>query len=370
MTVTTDNPTSGDEVAAAAEEIVGRIFTEGVGAFHLLCVHLGNELGLYRALDEGGPLTAAQLAERTGLDRWYVREWLQAEATAGLVTVDGDVDGGGCVLVAGVRWALVQESSPVYMGGLGAALAAAGGVLPKLVEAFRTGEGVAYAEYGPGAVTAQAALNRPAFVNSLVAEWLPAMPDVLARLQDTDQPARVADLGCGVGWAAIELARAFPHIHVDGIDSDDESISRARRNAAEQGVADRVDFEVNDISTERSAASCYDVAFFFECLHDLGHPVEALRAAREALAPGGTVVVMDERVAETLPPPGDPVETFFAAASVLWCLPQGRVDHDSEAPGTVMRPDTLRQLAARAGYGAVDILPIEHPFWRFYRLVP
>lgn len=367
MTMTTQ--ASGD-VAASAEEIVERIFTEGVGALHLLCVHLGNELGLYRALDEAGPLTAAQLAERTSLDRWYVREWLQAEATAGLVKTDGDVDSGSFVLATGVREALVEESGPFYTGGLGTALAAAGGVVPKLVEAFRTGEGVPYSEYGPGAVTAQAALNRPAFVNSLVAEWLPAMPDVLARLQDTGRPACVADLGCGVGWAAIELARAFPHIRVEGIDNDDESIRRARRNAADHGVADRVAFEVDDISAERPPSSRYDVVFFFECLHDLSHPVEALAAARDALAPGGTVIVMDERVGETLPPPGDPVETFFAAVSVLWCLPQGRAEHDSQTPGTVMRPDALRRLATTAGYRSLDILPIEHPFWRFYRLVP
>lgn len=369
MTVTIDNQETAD-AAAAAEQIVGRLFTEGVGAFHLLCVHLGHELGLYRSLAEAGPLTAAQLAEAAGLDRWYVREWLQAEATAGLVTVDGDVDSGTFSLAAGVREALVEETSPFYMGGLGAAVAAAGGVVPKLLEAFRTGEGVAYAEYGPGAVTAQAALNRPAFTNSLVAEWLPALPDVLARLEDRANPARVADLGCGVGWAAIELARAFPHVRVDGVDSDDESISRARRNAAAHGVADRVDFEVHDITTERAAAAPYDAVFFFECLHDLGHPVEALGAARKTLAPGGVVIVMDERVGETMPPAGDPVETFFATASVLWCLPQGRVDHDSQAPGTVMRPDTLRQLATEAGYRSVDIVPIDHPFWRFYRLTP
>jgi 2-polyprenyl-3-methyl-5-hydroxy-6-metoxy-1,4-benzoquinol methylase len=239
-----------------------------------------------------------------------------------------------------------------------------------VVGAFRTGDGVAYAEYGPEAVEAQAALNRPAYSNSLVAEWLSAVPDVLARLQDTARPARVADLGSGVGWSSIELARAFPHIRVDGIDADDESISRARRNAAEHGVAERVDFEVGDISAERPAGPRYDLVLFLEVLHDLGHPVEALTAARNLLAPGGTVLVMDERVADTLPEPGDPVETFFATISVLWCLPQGRVDHDSEAVGTILRPNTLRELASKAGYRSADVLPIEHPFWRFYRLMP
>ncbi len=370
MTVTNDADTSAAEATEAAEEIVGRLFTEGVGAFHLLCVHVGGKLGLYRALADADGLTAADLAAATGLDQWYVREWLQAEATAGLVTLDGDVDTGRAALAPGVREALVDETSPFYMAGIGAAVAAAGATLPKVVDAFRTGDGVPYAEYGPDAVEGQAAMNRPSFVHSLVAEWLPAMPDIAARLQDESNPARVADLGCGVGWAAIELAKAFPHIHVDGVDSDDESISRARRNAADHGTSDRVTFEVGDISAPRPDDARYDAVFFFECLHDLSHPVEALAAARAALNDGGSVIVMDERVGESMPSPGDPVETFFATASVLWCLPQGRVDHDSTAVGTVMRPDTLRALAAKAGFDDVTVLPIDHPFWRFYQLKP
>lgn len=368
MTIT-ETPPSAEE-AKAAEELVGRLFTEGVGAFHLLCVHVGRKLGLYDALLADGPLSAGELAARTDLDRWYVREWLQAEAVAGLVTIDGDVDTGRCALAPGVAAALVEQTSPFYMGGLPTAAAAAGATVGKVIDAFRSGDGVPYADYGPDAVEAQAALNRPSFANSLVAEWLPAMPDILDRLGDTTKSARVADYGCGLGWAAIELAKTYPHIRVDGIDSDEHSISRARRNAVDHGVADRVNFEVGDISASRKDAPRYDAIFFFECLHDLAHPTEALSAARAVLAAGGSVIVMDERVGETMPPPGDPVETFFATASVLWCLPQGRVERDSEATGTVMRPDTLRALAAKAGFGAVDIVPIDHPFWRFYRLMP
>jgi 2-polyprenyl-3-methyl-5-hydroxy-6-metoxy-1,4-benzoquinol methylase len=353
---------------AAAEALTGRLFGEGVGAFHLLCVHIGSKLGLYRALGDGEPLTAAELADRLGLDRWYVREWLQAEATAGLVTVDGDVDSGRFALAPGAHEALVDETNPFYVGGLGTALAAAGATVSRVVEAFRTGEGVPYADYGPDAVEAQAALNRPAFANALVAEWLASVPDVQARLADAVRPARIADFGCGAGWASIELARAFPLIRVDGIDSDVESIRQARLNAAEHGVAERVDFEVGDISADRPGSPGYDLVVFFEVLHDLSYPVEALVSARKSLAPGGTVIIMDERVAEAMPPAGDLVETFFATASVLWCLPQGRVEHDSQAVGTIMRPDTLRGLAAKAGYQSVEILPIEHPFWRFYRL--
>jgi hypothetical protein len=98
------------------------------------------------------------------------------------------------------------------------------------------------------------------------------------------------------------------------------------------------------------------------------HPVEAISQAKAALAEGGTVIVMDERVGETLIA-GDPTQTFFATASVLWCLPQGRVEPDSEAVGTVMRPSRFRGIARKAGWSDIEILPIDHPFWRFYRLI-
>src|SRR6516162_3089477 len=235
----------------------------------------------------------------------------------------------------------------------------------------RTGAGVPYAAYGPDGVSAQSALNRPAFVNSLVADWLPQLPDVLARLQEEADPARVADLACGTGWAAIELAKAFPHIRVDGLDNDEASVAIGRQHAADHGVADRVDLEVADLADESADWSPrYDLVLLIECVHDLPRPVEALRHARAAVRPGGTVLVVDERAAESFTAPGDEIERFFAAASAIWCLPQGRVGPDPEPVGTLIRPAVMLDLARRAGYADGQILPIEHPVWRFYRLVP
>ncbi len=353
--------------AETVEELAGRLFMEGVAAFHLSTVYLGVKLGLFTALSEKDPIAAAELANATGLDPWYVREWLQAEVTAGLVIADDDeLTEARFTAAPGVHETLVQETSPAYLGGLPLALGAVGGVLPDLLDAFRTGAGVPYPSYGEDAVEAQAAMNRPAFVNQLVAEWLPAIPDLHARLLDTSRPARVADVGCGLGWAAIELAKAFPHIHVDGYDSDEESVSRARHNAADNGVVDRVTFQVVDAAAGGYGDREYDAILFFECVHDMAHPAAALAAARRSLASGGTVIVMDERVAESMNP-GDPAEIFFATASVLWCLPQGRVDTTSQAPGTVMRPAVFEAIARKAGYVGVEVLDIDHPFWRFYR---
>jgi len=363
--------TATEIASSATERLVGRIFTAGVEAAELCTVYLGVHLGLYRALAQS-PATAAELAARTSCDERYLREWLQGQAVAGLLTVDGvDPTTARFALADGTYDVLVAETAPTYLGGLADIVAAAGRVLPQLVAAYRTGDGVPYSAYGPDGVGAQSALNRPAFVNSLVAEWLPQMPDLLARLRDTAHPARVADLGCGTGWAAIELAKAFPHIAVDGRDNDEASIAIGRANAVDQRVSDRVSLEVVDIADESADWSPrYDLAMFVECVHDFPRPVEALRHARAATRPGGTVLVVDERAAETFTAPGDEVERFFAAASAIWCLPQGRVGPDPEPVGTLIRPQTMRDLAHRAGYTGVQIVPIDHPFWRFYRLTP
>jgi len=356
---------------SAVEALAGRIFSTGVGAAELCTAYLGIHLGLYRSL-AASPATSAALAERTGCDERYVREWLTAQAVAGLLTTTGpDPASAEFELAEGTYEVLVDETSPAYLGGLADVVAAAGRVLPLLADAYRTGAGVPYAAYGPDGVSAQSALNRPAFVNSLVADWLPQLPDVLARLRDEDRPARVADLGCGTGWAAIELAKAFPQVRVDGRDNDEASIAIGRQHASDHGVAERVNLEVTDLADESADWSPrYDLVLFVECVHDFPRPVEALRHARAALRPGGTVLVVDERAAETFTAPGDEIERFFAAASTIWCLPQGRVGQDPEPVGTLIRPAAMRDLARRAGYDDAVIVPIEHPVWRFYRLVP
>jgi ubiquinone/menaquinone biosynthesis C-methylase UbiE len=361
---TIDQPTD----TAAAEHLVGRLFGATLGTAELFNTRLGIVHDLYGALARSGPLTAGELADVTGVELRYLLDWLQGQAISGLLILDGDEVATGCyALAAGVFEVLLDETNPYYAGGMAAIPVAIGKAYPLVEESFRTGAGVPYAAYGTEAVCAQEALNRPAFVNSLVPEWLPALPDVQAALT---KGARVADLGTGAGWSAIELARAYPQIQVDGYDNDEDSISRARRNAAEHGVSERVTFEVRDIAAVAARGPRYDLVTFFECLHDLAYPIDALAAARQALRPGGTVLVMDERVQESLTVPGDEVERFFAAAGVVWCTPQGRVERDSQVIGPVLRPAKLREIAAAAGFGTVETLPIEHPFWRFYQLQP
>lgn len=355
------------ETPSAVEELTGRLFMEGLGAAHMFTLYLGVHLGLFAALATEPGLTAAKLAAATGTDPRYAAEWAQAECAAGLLVTDnGDPKTGRLTLADGVTDVLVDEVNPAYLGGLPRAVAAVGAATASLVEAYRTGAGVPLSAYGPEVVTAQAQLNRPGYIHELAQSWIPAMPDVEARLRDTAHPARVADIGCGVGWASIELAKAFPGARIDGLDADPESIDQARVNAKEHGVDGRVEFRVIDGASGYGDAE-YDVVFFFECLHDFGRPVEGLAAARRAVRPGGAVIVMDERTADA-PQVGDPVESFFAGFSALWCLPQSMTVPDCEAPGTIMRQSTLGDFARRAGWTGYDVVPIEHPMFRFYRL--
>jgi 2-polyprenyl-3-methyl-5-hydroxy-6-metoxy-1,4-benzoquinol methylase len=238
--------------------------------------------------------------------------------------------------------------------------------VPRLVSAFRTGEGVGWEDYGNDMREAQAAINRPAFMTSLVTEWFAAVPDLDARLR-SDPPARIADVACGFGWSSIAMAKGYPKVEVTGLDLDEPSIDAARRNPEAVALGDRVRFEVRD-AADLALAGRFDLVTILEALHDMSHPVDALRAARALLADGGSVIVVDERVAEAFTAPGDDVERIMYGWSVLSCLPGGRTAEGSAATGTVMRPATLRAYGEAAGFTSIEILPIEHDFFRFYRL--
>jgi SAM-dependent methyltransferase len=368
--------------AEQTEAFVGRLFEATLGAIDLLAIYLGDQLGLYRALAGGGPATSTELAARTGTHERFVREWLEQQAVSdilevGSLAVDSDEGGGadGAArryrLPAARAEALLSEESLAYFAPLPRFLVATARQADALLQAYRTGSGVPYTAYGADAREAQAAFNRPAFANLLGSAWLPTIPDVHARLLAAP-PARVADIGCGAGWSSIAIARAYPNVQVDGFDSDAASIELARRNAAAAGVGDRVSFQVRD-AADPALAGTYDLVVAFETIHDMARPVGALRSMRRLAGERGAVLVMDERVGETFTAPGDPVERLFYGSSILFCLPTGMADGTPEQPsagtGTVMRPAVVRRYATEAGFREVEILPIEHDMFRFYRLV-
>jgi 2-polyprenyl-3-methyl-5-hydroxy-6-metoxy-1,4-benzoquinol methylase len=370
MTMTTDE-TSAEQVIERRDALIGRLFQATLGMMDLFNIYLGDRLGLYRALASGGSARVAELAARAGINERYAHEWLEQQAVTGILEVDDpglDAAERRYSLPAGHDEVLLDVDSLQYLAYVSRFAVSIGGAMPGLLDAFRTGGGVSWAAFGPDAREAQAEQNRPIFLSLLGSEWLPQVPDVHARLGAT-LPARVADIACGAGWSSIALAKAYPNARVDGFDLDEPSIDLARANAAEHGVSDRVSFKVQDVA-DPSLAGQYDLVMGFEMLHDLSQPVEALRSMRGLLAEGGAVIIMDERVADQFTAPGDEQERLYYGFSTLCCLPAGMADQPTAATGTVMRPDTLRQYASEAGFASVEILPIEHDLFRFYRLIP
>lgn len=370
----TETTTLEADTEAAIGEYAERVFTTGLAALEAVSMSLGRELGLYEALVDDDGLTAGGLASRCGIDARYAREWLEQQAAAGFVDVaepSSDADSRRFALSPAAQECLLRPESLASVGPLLDLLPSVVRVFPtRLVEAFRTGGGIPYADYALH--DAQGDFNRPAFVNLLATDWLPAVPGAVATL--ATGRARVAEIGCGEGWAAISIARAYPGTEVDGFDNDEASIAAARKHAVEAGVADRVRFEVDDVTADlpsRVTPGSYDLVLAFEMIHDLAEPVEALATMRRLGKPDAAHLVVDERVAETFEAPCDnPVERLMYAASVLHCLPVGRAGSPSAATGTVMRPATFAGYAEAAGFSRVDVLPVEHELFRFYHLVP
>ncbi|MBA2326375.1 MAG: class I SAM-dependent methyltransferase [Actinobacteria bacterium] len=355
---------------ARRDAFAERMLGQAIGALEVLGVYLGVRLGLYRALADGDAHNPGDLSGAAGVHPRYAREWLEEQAVAGILTADDsdDPDTRRFTLPPEHADVLVNELGPAYLAPASLLVTGIAGVLPRLVDAYRTGTGISFGEYGADVRDGQAAFNRPMFVGDLGGEWIPAMPDVHERLR-ADPPARVADVGCGAGWSTIGLKQAYPKIEAHGIDLDGASIADARRNAKEAGLDGAVSFEVCD-AADPALAGRYDLVCILEALHDMSRPVEALAVARALLADGGSVLVVDERVADAFTAPGDEVERMMYGWSILHCLPVGLAEQPSAATGTVMRADTVRRYAADAGLSQVEVLPVENDFFRLYRLRP
>jgi 2-polyprenyl-3-methyl-5-hydroxy-6-metoxy-1,4-benzoquinol methylase len=356
----------GHGVAATEEALTTRLIESTVHALELYGIHLGKELGLYATLHARGSLTPGELAESAGIAPRYAREWLEQQAVAGLLEVStaaSEPDRRRYSLPPEHVNALVNEEHPSHLAPLAQMVAGIGGALDRVVHAYRTGDGVAYPHFGGAFRRGQAGINRPAFVSDLVQTWIPAAPDIHAALRTT--PLRVADVGCGVGWSTTTIARAFPNAEVIGFDLDEASVHDARDAAAAQGVSVR--FECRD-AVELADEGPFDLIFVVEALHDMSRPREVLAALRETLAPGGSVLLADEKVADHFHAPGDELERLMYGWSIVHCLPVSLAEQPSAAIGTVIRADTVRALARAAGFAEIEVLPVDAGFFRLYRL--
>ena len=350
------------------DALAERLFGALLGAIDIQNVYLGDRLGLYAALAEGGPTTSKELASRAGIAERYAREWLEQQAVGAIIDCDdasAAADARRYTLPPEYAEVLLDPDSRSHLAPTIRMIVAASQQLPALMEAYRTGGGVGWSRYGPDMSEGQEGGNRPFYVHEM-GDWIATgLPEVHARLGETG--AKVADVGCGGGWSSISIARAYPNAEVHGFDLDEPAVERARANAEAAGVADRVTFHAVD-PREAGPDHRYDLVTAFECIHDMPHPVPVLATMRAIVDEGGAVMVMDEGVAESFTAPGDDLERLMYGFSTLVCLPDGMAHPDSVGTGTVMRPSTMEAYATDAGFTKTEILPIEAGFWRFYRL--
>ena len=362
------NPDGQRSSVDAAAALADRLFQDVVGALELFTVYLGERLGLYRALAADGPATSLELAGRTGTTERYVREWLEHHAASGLLEVDdpaADPSDRRYKIPPGHVPVLADPDDLRYRAFCGVEIVRAGRWLPHLTEAFRTGGAPPALAWEP---EGRAEYNRATFLNLLGKQWLPAITDVHRRLR-RDPPARVADLACGAGWSSIAMAQAYPLIRVDGFDLDPDVVAAARRNAEQAGVSSRVTFAVSDASGP-GVSGRFDLVTIFEGLHDMSRPADALSTARGMLVSSGSVLIAEELVEEEFTAPASNLERYHYGWSVISCLPAVMGDPRTAATGAVLRPAALRRFAHQAGFGNVEVLPIETQTWRLYRLTP
>lgn len=355
---------------ARRDALAERLFQATLGTWDIATVFLGHRLGLYRALGAIEPASSMELATAAGLAERYVREWLEQQVVSGILECENP-DAAAMerrfVFPAGHSAVLVDIDDPSFLAPLAQITIGAIQPVQALLAAFRTGDGVPYADYGLDLRIGQAEMNRNLFLQDLGAVYLPAIVDLHERLL-ADPPAQIADIGCGVGWSCVGMAKAYPNARVDGFDLDEASVTEAQRVLREAGVSDRVEVALRD-AADPALAGRYDLVTAFECIHDMSDPVGALRTMRRLAGARGTVLVMDERVADTFDPEAGDIERLMYGFSVLHCLPVGMEEQPSAGTGTVMRVDTLRGYALEAGFSDAVVLPLDHPFFRFYRLI-
>jgi SAM-dependent methyltransferase len=307
-------------------------------------VVLGDKLGLYRAMTGAGPLTASQLAARTGTSERYVREWLSAQAASGYVTYEGD---GHFVLPDEHAVPLTDETSPACV--IGAFEVAIGAVYATdtIADRFRTGDGFSWGAHHAHVLDGCERFFRPGYLNNLASTWIPALDGVEAKLTNG---ARVADVGCGHGASTVLLAQSYPRSTVVGFDAHQGSIDAARKRAADAGLADRVRFEVADA---KSIDGTWDLVCFFDCLHDMGDPVGACASVLSHLDPDGTLMLIEPYANDDLADNLNPVGAVYYASSTLMCTPSSLSQEVGTALGAQAGEARLREIVTGAGFSSL-----------------
>jgi SAM-dependent methyltransferase len=331
---------------AKLEAFMGQAVTDMGAVISGPLVLIGEKLGLYKAMAGAGPLSSEEVAERAGVSERYVREWLRSQAAGGYVVYDGAGD--RYTLPDEHALALADEDSPFYILGAYDLIASLYADEERIMQAFRSGDGMGWHEHDPRLFCGTERFFRPGYRAHLVGEWIPALEGVEEKLK---RGAKVADVGCGHGASTIIMAQAYPSSQFQGFDYHPASIDRAREAAREAGVADRIAFDV--AKAKDYPGGDYDLVTVFDCLHDMGDPVGASAHVRETLAPDGTWMIVEpfanDRVEENLNPFG----RMFYGASTMICTPASLDQEVGLALGAQAGEARLGEVIKQGGFSQV-----------------
>ncbi len=342
--VTTPRGAAIDE--ARLEAFVGRAVVDMGAAISGLLLHIGDRLGLYKAMAGAGPVTPAGLAARTGTTERYVREWLSNQAAGGYVSYDAE--DGTFELPPEQAAVLADEDSPAFLAGAFETIASCYADHDTFVDAFISGAGVGWEDHDDRLFSGVGRLFRPGYAAHLVTEWLPALDGVVDKLR---AGASVADVGCGLSSSTIMMATEFTQSTFVGYDIHEPSIIAARKAAAEAGVSDRVTFDVS--IAKDVACDGYDLVCMFDCLHDMGDPVGAARRIRHALAPDGTLMLVEPMAGNGLEYNLNPVGRVYYGLSTVICTPNSLAQDVGLGLGAQAGEARLTEVLREAGFSRV-----------------
>ena len=340
------------------KSFVEQIFDDMAGAMTAGLGYVGVQTGLFRAMQGQGMMTAGQVVDVSGLHSRYVEEWLKGMVCAGYLEYDPDQE--SFALPDEHAFLLASDGTDHFAGAMFAMAPPLLKVAPRVAEAFRHGGGVSFGDYGDEGIDALDQLNRGNYDHKLISYWLPAMPDVVVKLESG---ASVLDVGCGTGQALIALANAFPNARFTGIDLDQASIRRASQAATGKGVGDRIAFEVVPIQDMDSTG--FDLIMACDCVHDFSDPVNTLAEIRKRLNTGGTLFVIEPRAADRLEDNKHSVGTMFYGYSVFHCMTQSLAS-GGPGLGTCMGPAQTEALMREAGFTEFRQLDIKSQVNLFY----
>jgi 2-polyprenyl-3-methyl-5-hydroxy-6-metoxy-1,4-benzoquinol methylase len=344
------------------DKLSERIINDTNSALSCLTLYIGHKLDLFNIIKETGPIDSEELSMKTNYSARYLREWLECMTVNEYLEHDPSTN----------KFTIPDEHAVVLCNRDNIAytipfvywIPSLSSALDTLIEAFKTGSGVPYPRYGLDMIYAQGEGNRPMFVND-VAKWVSSMPDIADKLKS--KGGQVLDVGCGDGWASISLAKSFPLTKIDAIDADPQSIDNAKKNVHNEGLENRISLHQSLIE-KANFNEKYDLVMTFESIHDMPYPVEALQKMREVVSTNGAILIGDVSMKDKLAEKNDFAGKLYYNFSVLLCLPQSVNHTNSASTGAAMTTSTFKKYAIEAGFSKINVLPIDHFLWTFYRL--